>query len=184
MWGIQVAPALVMIVFGAATEEFSGYVVDSYCWDRPGHVGIDDSKLGTAPGTHWLHCLWAVPQCKDQGYVMLEPLNSTAADGSTYDVKYRLDGVGNELVVKMAQTEQGRGGDRPFDEHVTITGSPRKGEFFEVTKLCITPQARNPTAETFCYNITNTNLVSSAYGFACWALLYITLSMTVMSTVI
>ncbi len=41
-----------------ATEvTLTGYVVDNFCWDMEGHVGFDGSLLGTAPETHWLHCL-------------------------------------------------------------------------------------------------------------------------------
>eukprot|EP00931_Biecheleriopsis_adriatica_P053531 TRINITY_DN3134_c0_g1_i1.p1 TRINITY_DN3134_c0_g1~~TRINITY_DN3134_c0_g1_i1.p1 ORF type:complete len:212 (-),score=25.60 TRINITY_DN3134_c0_g1_i1:135-770(-) len=155
-----------LLVVGTSFE-YTGYVVDKYCWDRPGHRGIDGSQLGTNPGSHILHCLWEVPVCRDLGYVMLEELSSPAADGSTYALKYTLDDSGDDLVFQLSKAEQARGGDRPFNEQVTVTGTLTNNEI-AVTRICITPQASNPSGDTICHppnsssNDTTTRPVLSA----------------------
>mmetsp|Transcript_117655 Transcript_117655/g.186249 ORF Transcript_117655/g.186249 Transcript_117655/m.186249 type:complete len:216 (-) Transcript_117655:38-685(-) len=158
---VQAMILLFPVIFPA--EEYTGYVVDNYCWDKPNHVGIDGSQLGTAPGTHILHCLWQVSACKNQGYVMLEQLSSPAPDGATYGPKYQLDATGDALVFEMAQAEQTRGGDRAFDERITVTGTV-SGSEMAVSKLCITPQANNPSQDTFCYGDTGSSSSSTTTG--------------------
>jgi hypothetical protein len=142
-------------VFLVAVEavEYTGYVVDNYCWNQPGHVGIDGSKLGTAPGTHILHCFWQVSACQTGGYSMLQPLASPASDGSTYGIKYKLNSEGSDLVYQLTKAEQSRGGDRKFDEQVTVTGTV-SGTLMTVSKVCIAPKVQNPSNATFCYNAT------------------------------
>jgi len=136
--------------FTVAADEFTGYVVDNYCWDQPGHQGIDGSQLGTAPGTHALHCLWQVPACKALGYVLLEALSTPTSDGYTYAAKHQLDDIGDALVTEMGQAEQSRAGDRSFDEQVTITGTLVNNEIV-VERVCITPSVSNTAGDTFCF---------------------------------
>merc|ERR1712187_501670 len=73
--------------------------------------------------------------------------------GSTYAIKYQLDSVGDELVIKMAEAEKNRiknGGSREFNDQVTITGNVTNNDKneFAVSKLCITPQ---DAGKTFCF---------------------------------
>mmetsp|Transcript_84247 Transcript_84247/g.195875 ORF Transcript_84247/g.195875 Transcript_84247/m.195875 type:complete len:187 (+) Transcript_84247:53-613(+) len=139
----------------SAAEEFTGYVVDNYCWDQDNHQGIDNALLGTAPQTHILHCV-LVSFCKASGFVVLEKLSSPAQDGSTYWPKYQLDADGDALVIRMAEAEMSRGGDRPFDEQVTVKGTVSDSEM-AVTSLCITPKEKNPSQETFCFDASSTD---------------------------
>lgn len=157
------ARLMVLAVAIVASEdvEYTGYVVDNYCWNLPNHRGIDGSQLGTAPETHILHCLWQVPACKEQGYVILEKLASAAPDGSTYGPKYQLDATGNTLALQLFQQEQTRGGDRAFDEEVTIKGTAI-GSDISVSSLCITPKAKNPSGESFCLHASTTTAMMSS----------------------
>merc|ERR1712066_199125 len=86
---------------------------------------------------------------------MLELLSSPASDGSTYGIKYQLDSEGDNLVFQLLQAEQTRGGDRQFDEQVTITGTV-SGANMAVSGACITPTVNNPSGTTFCVNGTST----------------------------
>jgi len=149
----MLAPVAMQLMLScmAAAEEFTGYVVDNYCWDRPGHVGLDGSQLGTAPGTHILHCVWQVPQCMENGYVLLEELSTADADGYTYAPKHQLDDVGDALIIEMCKAEQDRGGDYAFDVQVTITGTLVDDEI-AVSRVCITPSVSNDAGEVFCHD--------------------------------
>jgi len=129
--------------------EYTGYVVDNYCWDQPNHQGIDNTPLGSNPENHILHCM-VVSFCKQSGFVMLERLGSPASDGSLYGPKYQLDNVGDELVVEMVEAEMQRGGDYQFDVKATVTGI-LSGNEIAVSKLCITPTKENPSESTICH---------------------------------
>merc|ERR1712032_113995 len=129
--------------------DYTGYVVDNYCWDEPNHTGLDGTPLGSTPEKHVLHCM-VISRCKASGYMMLEELGSPASDGSLYGSKYQLDSVGDELVVEMVEAEMQRGGDYPFDVKVTVTGT-LTGNEVAVSKLCITPTKDNPSQSTICH---------------------------------
>merc|ERR1712070_244837 len=113
--------------------------------------GIDGAALGTAPESHTLHCLWEVAACEKQGYIALEELTTTAADGSKYAPKYQLDAAGNQLALKLFKDEQTRAGDRKFDEQITINGDV-VGDRIDVSSLCFRPKKDNPSGSTTCHN--------------------------------
>lgn len=150
---------LAFVLVGAralVAEEFTGYVVDNYCWDKPNHQGIDGALLGTAPETHVLHCLTWTP-CIPGGYTMLEALSEPADDGSTYMSKYQFDDNGDKLVVMWVNKEMMRAGDdADFDEKWTATGTlDADGVTIAVTKLCLTPRRQNEAGETLCLGMTD-----------------------------
>merc|ERR1712032_1297947 len=147
--------------------DYTGYVVDNYCWDEPNHTGLDGTPLGSTPEKHVLHCM-VISRCKASGYMMLEELGSPASDGSLYGSKYQLDSVGDELVVEMVEAEMQRGGDYPFDVKVTVTGT-LTGTEVAVSKLCITPTKDNPSQSTICHDApsaqsTTTSTTTSVAG--------------------
>merc|ERR1712032_672862 len=147
--------------------DYTGYVVDNYCWDEPNHTGLDGTPLGSTPEKHVLHCM-VISRCKASGYMMLEELGSPASDGSLYGSKYQLDSVGDELVVEMVEAEMQRGGDYPFDVKVTVTGT-LTGNEVAVSKLCITPTKDNPSQSTICHEApsaqsTTTSTTTSVAG--------------------
>jgi hypothetical protein len=136
-----------------ATEvTLTGYVVDNFCWDMEGHVGFDGSLLGTAPETHWLHCILLDTQaapCISNGFLLLEEMSAPDANNFTYAARYQLDDAGDKLVAMLAEAENTRGGDRKFDEQWTITGTAFNGTI-AVTRVCLTPSVKNSAQETFC----------------------------------
>merc|ERR1712008_244803 len=76
---------------------------------------------------------------------------------------YQLDTTGNALAFQLFQEEQTRGGDRPFDEEVTITGTAAGSEI-AMSSVCITPKANNPSVETFCYNASTKTMPTIAFA--------------------
>ena len=57
----------------------TGFVVDLFCWDMPGHVAIDGADLDTSPEDHTVHCMRDIQQCRDNGFAVLRELD----DGSS-----------------------------------------------------------------------------------------------------
>ena len=106
------------IARGAESYEYTGYVVDNVCWDKPGHIGIDGTNLEKNPGQHILHCLYCCG-CPKDGYAVLQK-NSISGK---YHIKHQLDKTGNTLMEKLARDERTRGGDRPFDVKITVRGA-------------------------------------------------------------
>jgi hypothetical protein len=134
----------------AASETFTGYVVDNFCWDMEGHVGFDGSQLGTAPWTHGLGCfLLTTPPCVQGGYVLLEELSEPDGNNFTYAARYQLDDTGDDLVHMLAEAESARAGNRQLNDQWTITGTAFNGTI-AVTRACLTPSVDNAAQETFC----------------------------------
>jgi hypothetical protein len=76
-----------------------------------GHVGFDGSLLGTAPETHWLHCILLDTQaapCISNGFLLLEELSAPDANSFTYAARYQLDDTGDKLVAMLAEAENTR----------------------------------------------------------------------------
>jgi hypothetical protein len=132
------APSLVPL------QDFVGYIVDNVCWNKPNHRGIDGSLLGSAPGTHILHCLTCCG-CPADGYTMLEELGP-----SSYDKKYELDDAGDALMVTLANAEIARGGDRQLQEQITARGV-LSGDEIQVVSLCFVPLVSNAAGDTVCH---------------------------------
>ena len=78
-----------------------GYVIDNVCWNRAGHIGIDSSRLATAPGTHVLHCLTCCG-CPALGFAILAP-QSADANGYTSCV-----GLSHGISILRAARNQSR----------------------------------------------------------------------------
>ena len=80
-------------------NDFTGYIVDKFCWDKPNHIAIDGSDLANDPKRHTLHCLWEVPQCRNSGYFLLELDSPT----KKYVKKYTLDAASNTKAVALLE---------------------------------------------------------------------------------
>jgi len=119
-----------ILVAGAVSEEgsnmvaVSGFLVDNYCWNKPNHLAIDGAKLGTAPQDHTVHCLRDVQECIDSGYAILEK----PAGASEYQVKYKLDAVGNANALKVIKATKS-----VKDFFVTAYGVPADGVLTDAT---------------------------------------------------
>lgn len=74
-------------------DVFTRYVVDNYCWDRPGHRGVDGSQLGTPPGTDIFYCLWEFQPCQGWGYLFLEVLLALQCRGRLRGESGRASGM-------------------------------------------------------------------------------------------
>jgi len=142
----------------ARQVSYEGYIVDNFCWDKPNHVAIDGSPLGTNPGQHILHCLFCC-SCPDNGFVILEKLENPASDGSTYWPKYQLDDEGDSLMLELVTTEHLRGGDRQFIEQITTTGT-LVGSELQVESLCFIPSVSNDEGNIICHNSTKPTSVA------------------------
>merc|ERR1712187_833033 len=106
-------------------------------------MGIDGTYLATDPGGHILHCLTCCG-CPNDGYAILE------GGGTSYSIKYQLDGTGNDLMYDLAYAEQSRVGDRAFNELIIATGT-LVGNELQTTSLCFTPTVNNAAGETICH---------------------------------
>ena len=53
----------------------TGFVIDLFCWDMPGHVAIDGADLDTSPEDHTVHCMRDIQQCRDNGFAVLRELD-------------------------------------------------------------------------------------------------------------
>mmetsp|Transcript_23764 Transcript_23764/g.55337 ORF Transcript_23764/g.55337 Transcript_23764/m.55337 type:complete len:191 (-) Transcript_23764:60-632(-) len=84
----------------AESFDYTGPLVDIYCWNLPDHIGIDGAKLDTAPQDHTVHCLRDIQQCIDSGYAILQKDVTTGK----YSVKFRLDAAGNAKVAEIFKT--------------------------------------------------------------------------------
>jgi len=134
----------------AASVIYTGYIVDNYCWDKPGHVGIDGAKLETAPETHILHCLVWTP-CKPGGYALLEPYDSSTGD-KLYRIKYQLHTESNAKAITFFEEElASERGDRMF-EMVTVSGSVSTNkngvDTIQMDTIALASTANNSTADT------------------------------------
>lgn len=81
-------------VFGASV---GGYIVDIYCWDKPGHIALDRARLQTQPEDHTIHCLVDIQECMCSGYGLL--VNVGTPSEPNFQLKYKFDKVGNELTL-------------------------------------------------------------------------------------
>ena len=159
---------LVHFYTDAAAFEYTGYLVDNYCWERTGHTGLDQTPLGTNPGGHILHCLF-LDACIPKGWALLELLSTPASDGSTYGIKYQLDDAGDLLVKELVMAEHDRAGDRAFGDKVTVKGTVA-GTTINVEKICFTPSVDNSASSTHCYTAPTTAFAYTGYlvDNYCW----------------
>lgn len=90
-----------MIANGVPVQtNYSGFLVDYYCYSlcRAGSVGLDGSNVITDPGSHTLHCLRDVSQCR-QGYFLAEN-RGTGAIGD-YHIKFKLDDASTRRALQL-----------------------------------------------------------------------------------
>ena len=106
------------IVQASLAAEFTGFIIDNFCWRRPGHVAIDGARLETRPQDHYLHCL-LLSICKPDGYALLEEYDD--AGTTKYRIKYQLDAAGNAKAIEFFE-QQIAIRDRKFTDQVTVVG--------------------------------------------------------------
>jgi hypothetical protein len=79
-----------------------GWLVDDYCWNSDGRVGLDTGVLLVQePWRHTLSCMRDNPVCAQSGYHLLT--NVTAGAITFFAVAYTFDTVGNTLVLDLLQ---------------------------------------------------------------------------------
>lgn len=159
---------LMVLVSGVRSEEKMGFIVDNYCWNQAGHVGIDKTNLETNPELHILHCLWA-EICVADGYAMLQK------QGTKYEIAFQLDDNGDKLMKELAESEQKRAGDYRFDVEVKADGDVSDGgneQTLAVKTLKIQPQEKNAAQLEFCYGECEADEVRVQTGYIvdnlCW----------------
>lgn len=143
---------------------YTGYLVDNWCWNLPNHTGIDSTPLGTIPGDHILHCLIA-EICLPDGWALLEKFAQADSDGYMYGIKYQLDDAGDMLAKALVMAEHARGGDRSFNDQVTVSGR-EGGATIHVTSICFTPSNSNAAGTEICE--TGTAAVSGSSERHAW----------------
>ena len=68
-----------MLVMDGEIVSHTGFVIDLFCWDMPGHVAIDGADLDTSPEDHTVHCMRDIQHCRDNGFVTIVLLAATTA---------------------------------------------------------------------------------------------------------
>jgi hypothetical protein len=112
-------------------NDFTGYIVDKFCWDKPNHIAIDGSDLANDPKRHTLHCLWEVPQCRNSGYFLLELDSPT----KKYVKKYTLDAASNTKAVALLEAMFKRDTGSGNNVKVTVSGTVSSAGVLTTTKL-------------------------------------------------
>ena len=107
--------------------QYNGYVVDYYCWLRNGRIGLDGAELGTDPGDHSTHCMRDVAPCIANGYMVVE---EKVNGPYTYDLKYRFDSTGNDLMFDIVDTTS-----KNWMLRVTVVGEEMDNNFIAVSSL-------------------------------------------------
>ena len=75
----------------------TGFLIDMFCWERPGHVAIDGAPLETEPEKHTVHCMRDIPICRQNGFAILKP----STTNTTYEIAYTFDSAGNERSLEL-----------------------------------------------------------------------------------
>ena len=83
------------------TVTHTGYLIDLFCWNKPGHLAIDGSRLASSPWTHTMHCLRDVPACRNNGYGVLKEVAGVGGASPTYDLAYTFDAAGNAKALAL-----------------------------------------------------------------------------------
>jgi hypothetical protein len=76
---------------------YTGVLVDVYCYELPNSLALDGAALRTNPQDHTVHCMRDVPQCSQNGYVLLANQGTDAEPN--YVIKYKLDAIGNQMAL-------------------------------------------------------------------------------------
>ena len=79
---------------------FTGYLIDLYCWNLPNHVALNGANLQFHPEQHTVKCL-SMKVCKETGYAVLAPKGT-----DDYTVKYKFDENTNYNVESYLETKQ------------------------------------------------------------------------------
>lgn len=118
-----------IIITKSAFVRYNGYVVDYYCWQLPGRIGLDGARLGTNPGAHTTHCMRDVAPCIANGYIVLEP----KVNGQyTYDLKYRFDSAGNSMMFNIVDRTS-----KFSNLRVTVSGEEMPNNYIAVQSLVL-----------------------------------------------
>ena len=101
--------------------------IDMFCWEKPGHLAIDGSRLADAPQEHTMHCLRDPPRCRRGGYGVLR---SGPGAGSNFELAYTFDAEGNRLALALVDSS-------PTIDNVTVTvtGTARSDGVMAVESL-------------------------------------------------
>mmetsp|Transcript_12339 Transcript_12339/g.30243 ORF Transcript_12339/g.30243 Transcript_12339/m.30243 type:complete len:550 (-) Transcript_12339:49-1698(-) len=103
---------------GAHTDvEFEGFLVDTWSWNRTGHVGRDGVRLNTSPQEHTVQSMTDFPESRAGGFLLLYQ----KAD-STFDVKYTLDVSGNTAALELLDALKKSDGGARKDVQVVAKG--------------------------------------------------------------
>jgi hypothetical protein len=116
--------------------QFNGFAVDYYCWMLSGRRALDGARLGTNPGSHTTHCMRDVSVCIANGYMVVEEKVNGAY---TYDLKYRFDKAGNDMMLSIVQTTSQNNNLR-----VTITGEEMPDNYIAVSSMILEPSISSP----------------------------------------
>ena len=98
---------------------FTGFLVDRFCWELPGHVAIDGARLETRPQDHFLHCISDIPACRTNGLLLLEKYDDNGV--TKFREKYAVDAEGVRQGLAHYDKELAIG-DRKITEMATVTG--------------------------------------------------------------
>ena len=134
------------------TVQFNGFVVDYYCWMLPNRLGLDGALLGTNPGAHTTHCMRDIPACVAGGYIILQ---QKANGAYTYDLKYRFDSTGNDMMLRIVQSTS-----KSNNLRVTVTGQVMPDDFIAVTHLVLEDSIPNPPTPSASLSSANTRASS------------------------
>jgi len=121
-----------------------GFLVDNFCWDKPGHVAIDGADLDTAPEDHSVHCMADIQDCRDNGFSLLEK----KSDG-TFMQKYVFDAAGNTKALALLDDLKAKEGADRKNVVVTAMGSVGSdGKTLSLSSLTAAKTSSGAGAET------------------------------------
>lgn len=95
-----------------------GYLVDLYCWNLPNRLALDGADLKTNPGAHTAHCMFDIPECKNNGYIMVK----IPQGQSQYQLEYALSSSTNKFLQGYLQQQIATVGGGRDDLYLNYTG--------------------------------------------------------------
>ena len=109
---------LLLQLVEAANITSIGYLVDSYCWNLPNRIALDGADLRTNPGAHTAHCMFDIPECKNNGYIMVK----IPPAESQYQLEYTLSPSTNTFLQGYLQQQIASVGGARDDLYLNFTG--------------------------------------------------------------
>lgn len=120
-------------ISGLNTVQFTGYVMDTYCVELG--VLLDNSQYATleSPEMHSIHCLVDPAVCANS---IIQLLGLSDGGDTTYEVKYKLDEYGTDMVNEMAWAIRDITGEGTVPQ-MSITGyDDGSGNLLCVSEVC------------------------------------------------